>query len=122
MLRGVNIIFFAKHTHYSFQRLFIAFSKEDKMNKNHVAKRNSEEPCAVMPASTDLWEPRSEKSPGLPGKHFFLADTKNSLHIIIAKSEESARSIAANSKLEIQYVYELTADTFRDEGFLMTAK
>ena len=55
-------------------------------------------------------------------KHFFLADTKNSLHIITAKSEESARSIAANSKLEIQYVYELTADTFRDEGFLMTAK
>ena len=23
----------------------------------HVAKQNPEEPCAVVPASTDLWEP-----------------------------------------------------------------
>ena len=35
-----------------------------KMNKTHVAKRNSEEPCAVMPARTDMWEPRPEQSLG----------------------------------------------------------
>jgi len=32
----------------------------------HVAKRKAEEPCAVMPASTDLWEPRRSNPRGDP--------------------------------------------------------
>jgi hypothetical protein len=37
--------------------LLIVFSKENNMSKKHVAKHNFEEPCAVISARTDLWEP-----------------------------------------------------------------
>jgi len=36
------------------------------MDKKHVAKQNPEELCAVMPASTDLWEPRRSNPRGDP--------------------------------------------------------
>ena len=37
------------------------------MNKKHVAKQDFEEPCAVMPARTDLWESRERNPPRPPG-------------------------------------------------------
>jgi len=37
------------------------------MNEKHVAKQDFEEPCAVMPARTDLWESRESNPPRPPG-------------------------------------------------------
>ena len=65
--RGKSSIFFLRGIHCPFQRLFIAFSKENEANEQHVAKQDFDEPCAVMPARTDLWDLWGRNRPEPPG-------------------------------------------------------
>ena len=55
-------------------------------------------------------------------KYFFLSDLKGKRHIIIAEDLFSAKAIATTAKLEIADAYELEADTFNTEGFLISDK
>ena len=52
------------------------------MEKNLVAKQNSEEPCAVVSASTDLREPRRSNSRGHPVQIIYIRIVQG-IHVLV---------------------------------------
>lgn len=52
-------------------------------------------------------------------RYFFYLDQENDAHIIVARSLESAQSIAEKAGLKSMCFYELGSETFKDEGFLI---
>jgi len=57
-----------------------------------------------------------------PMKYFFVMDTKGKRHIVVAQELSNVSEIVKDSKLEVDYAYELEPDTFKDQGFLFSDK
>ena len=55
-------------------------------------------------------------------KYFFVLDTNHKRHIVIAKELSDVEVITKDSNLKIDYAYELVADTFTSQGFLISDK
>lgn len=55
-------------------------------------------------------------------KYFFVVDTKGKRHIVIAQEFSNVAEIVKDSKLEVDYSYELEPDTFKNQGFLISDK
>jgi len=55
-------------------------------------------------------------------KYFFVVDTKGKRHIVTANDTSEAKKVVANSNIKIDYMYELTEETFKDAGFLFSDK
>jgi len=55
-------------------------------------------------------------------KYFFINDTKNKRHIVVANELSDVERIAKDSKIKVDNFYELEPDTFKDEGFLFSDK
>ena len=55
-------------------------------------------------------------------KYYFLSDIQHSTYVVVANSLDRAREIARNADIIVVDLYELTADTFEDEGFLISSK
>ena len=52
-------------------------------------------------------------------KYYFVME-KNERHIVVAENEESLKRILEGPKMKVDSYYELVADSFKDEGFLMS--
>ncbi len=55
-------------------------------------------------------------------KYYFVSDIQHGTYVVVATSIDRAREIARNADLIVVDLYELTADTFEDEGFLVSSK
>jgi len=53
-------------------------------------------------------------------KYFFVVDTKGKRHIVVGKELSDVERIVKDSKLKVDYAYELEPNTFKDEGFLFS--
>lgn len=51
-------------------------------------------------------------------RYYFISNSSGKRNIIVAQSIENARKIAEDSNIVVDDIYELKADTFKDEGFL----
>jgi hypothetical protein len=54
-------------------------------------------------------------------KYYFVHDAAGNNHLYAAENEENARQ-SAECSIEVDYLYELTGSTFKNEGWIMTAK
>ena len=52
-------------------------------------------------------------------KYYFVME-KNERHIVVAENEESLQKFLNGPKMKVDSYYELVADSFKDEGFLMS--
>ena len=52
-------------------------------------------------------------------KYYFVME-KNERHIVVAENEESLKRILEGPNMKVDSYYELVADAFKDEGFLMS--
>lgn len=54
--------------------------------------------------------------------YYFVNDSKNKRHIIVAENEENLKEILRNSNVVSDNSYELEPDTFNEVGFLISDK
>ena len=52
-------------------------------------------------------------------KYYFVME-KNERHIVVAENEESLQKFLNKHNMKVKSYYELVADSFKDEGFLMS--
>ena len=52
-------------------------------------------------------------------KYYFVME-KNERHIVVAENEESLQKFLNEPNMKVKSYYELVADSFKDEGFLMS--
>jgi hypothetical protein len=55
-------------------------------------------------------------------KYYFVLDSLNKRHIIVAENEENLMSIVIDDKMTVVEFYELTPDKFTTSGFLISDK
>jgi len=67
-----------------------------------------------------IWETINKiQQRGVKMKYYFVME-KNERHIVVAENEESLKRILKGPKMKVDSYYELVADAFKDEGFLMS--
>ena len=67
-----------------------------------------------------IWETINKiQQRGVNMKYYFVME-KNERHIVVAENEESLKRILEGPKMKVDSYYELVADSFKDEGFLMS--
>ncbi|WP_213996164.1 MULTISPECIES: hypothetical protein [Tepidanaerobacter] len=55
-------------------------------------------------------------------KYFFMVDSKDNGHLLVAADKQEATNIIENAGLEIADLYELEPDTFKQPGFLISER
>lgn len=55
-------------------------------------------------------------------KYYFVKDTKDKRHIVIAKDEEDLKKVLENANVASACFYELKENTFDNSGFLISDK
>jgi hypothetical protein len=55
-----------------------------------------------------------------PVKYFFVNDSQDKRHIVVARDQEEAESFVTTSGIIISDIYELIPETFNIPGFLIS--
>ena len=51
---------------------------------------------------------------------YYLVEEENENHVVVAENEESLQKFLNKPNMKVKSYYELVADSFKDEGFLMS--